>query len=171
MSPAQTMLYFREVGRARDVLKAKGLPFGDVQRHALHKRALGVSKSSKDFTNGDLDKILGALRAIIDPGDLKAQLHAIDQPELRSLGARTACMAILVDLGIGKGEEITRAEWLRGAYLDSIVKSVSGKLNFSDLTDRQANHVLHNLRMRRLSKQQAAAKHKTPAILDESVPF
>lgn len=172
MNAAQSMLYFREWGRVRDVQKAKGLPCGDVERHKLHLKALGVMKSSKDFTNADLDKVLAAMRAITEPGNLNAQLRALDQPELRLLDAQKACLALLVDLGIGEGESDTiRADWLRQSYLDGIVKRISGKLNFSELTDRQANHILHTLQMRRLAQQRAADKHKTPAVVDESVPF
>jgi hypothetical protein len=171
MSPAQTMLYFRLCGRVRAHYKERGLPWGDVQRHALHQKALGHMKSSKDFTNSDFDRVKAAILAIVEPGNLNAQLHQLDQPELRNVEARQACMALLLELGIGRGEEISRAEWLRGSYLDGIVKRIAGKLNFSELTDRQANHILHTLRMRRVAQQQAAAKHKTPAVVDESVPF
>lgn len=171
MTAAQTMLYFREWGRVRDVQKAKGLPCGDVQRHALHQRALGTMKSSKDFTNADLDKVLAAMRAITEPGNLNAQLRALDQPELRNVEARQACMALLVQLGIGKGEDMIKADWLRGSYLDGIVKRITkgAKLNYSDLTDRDANAILHTLRMRLLAQQQAARKHATP--VQGEVPF
>ena len=175
MSPAQTMLYFREVGRARDVLKAKGLPFGDVQRHALHKKALGATKSSKDFTNGDLDKVLAALRAIIDPGDLRAQLHALDQPEVRNLEARKACFDLLVDLGVGVGHDSIRAEFLRKSYLDGIVKRITkgAHVDFQTLSDREANAILHTLRMRQIAQQKAKAKHVTPAAaaVDHNCPW
>ena len=164
MTAAQTMLYFREWGRVRDVRKSAGLPCGDIERHTLHKRALGVAKSSKDFTNADLDKVLAAMRAITQPGDLTAQLRALDQPELRIHEAHKACLALLTDLGIGAGEDMTRAEWLRQSYLDGIVSRITRgqKLNYSTLSDREANHILHTLQRRLLAQQQAKAKHKTP---------
>lgn len=172
MSPAQTMLYFRLCGRVRAHYKERGLPWGDVQRHALHAKALGKLKSSKDFTNADFDRVKATIMAIVEPGNLTAQLKALDQPELRMLDAQKACLAILVELGIGANEsDSIRAGWLRQAYLDGIVKRISGKLNYSELSDRQANHLLHTLRLRRIAQQQAAAKHKTPEAVDESVPF
>lgn len=165
MTPAQTARYFYEWGRVRDVLKGQGRPCGDMERHKLHEKALGKKKSSKDFTNADLDKVLGVFRAITEPGNLKAQLHAIDQPELRNLEAQKACLALLVDLGIGKDEsDPIRADWLRQSYLDGIVARITrrAKLNFSQLGDKDANAILHTLRMRRLAQQQAAQKHATP---------
>jgi hypothetical protein len=171
MTPAQTMLYFREVGIVRDVMKAKGLPFGDVQRHALHKKALGQVKSSKDFTNADLDKVLGALRAISRPDDLGAQLRQLDQQELRNHEARKASLDLLVELGIGKGEDEDKALFLRKSYLDGIVKKITrgAHIDFQSLPDRQANAILHTLRLRRLAQQKAAAKHATPARADEQL--
>lgn len=164
MTGAQTMLYFREVGRVRDVLKSRGLPFGDVQRHALHLKALGVRKSSKDFTNADLDKVLAALRAIIEPGNLTAQLRALDQPALRNVEARAKCFELLVELGIGKGYDADHADNLRRAYLDTIVKNMTkgAHIDFQTLPDREANAVLRTLQMRRIAQKKAAAKHATP---------
>jgi hypothetical protein len=160
MTSAQSMLYFREVGRVRDVLKAKGLPFGDVQRHALHKKALGVAKSSKDFTNADLDKVLAALKAISEPGNLTAQMRAMEQPQLRRLDAQTACLKLLDELGIGRDSTQERTDFIQRAYLDGIAKRFThgAHICFNTLDDRTANAILHTLRMRVLSRQRAKDK-------------
>lgn len=174
MSPAQTAMYFSLWGRVRDVLKARGLPHGDVQRHALHKKALGAMKSSKDFTNADLDKVKAAMLAIVEPGNLTAQLKALDQPALRNVEARAKCFELLVELGIGKGYEFDHAENTRRAYLDSIVRKLTkgAHIDFQTLPDREANAILHTLNMRRLAQKRAAQKHATPKpVVDESVPF
>jgi hypothetical protein len=170
MSPAQTMLYFREWGRVRDVRKSAGLPCGDVERHALHKKALGVAKSSKDFTNADLDKVLAAMRAITEPGNLTAQLRALDQQALRNNEARNACLALLVELGIGEGEHEDKAHFLRKAYLDGIVRKITRgeHIDYQTLPDKQANAILHTLRMRRMSQQKAQEKHRVPAAQAEA---
>lgn len=164
MTGAQTMLYFREWGRVRDVLKGKGLPHGDVARHALHLKAIGERKSSKDFTNADLDKVLAACRAITEPGNLTAQLRALDQPALRNVEARAKCFALLVELGIGKGLEPDHADNTRRAYLDAIVRKLTkgAHIDFQTLPDQQANAILHTLQMRRLAQKRAAQKHKPP---------
>jgi hypothetical protein len=160
MTPAQQMLYFREWGRVRDVLKAKGLPCGDVERHKFHLKALGVRKSSKDFTNADFDKVLAAFKAITEPGNLTPQIRAMDQPMLRNIEARARCMKILEELEVGRASTIERSEFIRGSYLDGIVRRLTqGKhINFSTCDDRTANAILHTLHMRLLSRQRAKEK-------------
>lgn len=160
MTGAQAQLYFREWGRVRDVLKAKGLPHGDVERHKLHLKALGERRSSKDFTNADLDKVLAAFRAITEPGNLTPQMRALEQPQYRNVEARARCMEILDDLEIGRDSTIERSEFIRGAYLDGIVKRLThGKhINFSTCDDRTANAILRTLQLRLLSRQRAKEK-------------
>lgn len=45
-------------------------------RHAVYIQALGEDKSLTEMDNDDFDKVKGALLAIIEPGNLNAQLHA-----------------------------------------------------------------------------------------------
>src|SRR5258708_1762352 len=61
MTHAQTMKYFREWGLVRAHFIAKGIDpkQAENKRHQLHKQALGMDKSSKDFTNADLDLLNG----------------------------------------------------------------------------------------------------------------
>lgn len=160
MTPAQNMLYFREWGRVRDVLKAKGLSCGDVERHKLHQKALGERKSSKEFTNADLDKVLAAMKAITEPGNLTAQMRAMEQPQLRRIDAQTACLRLLDELGVGRDSTEERTRFIQGAYLDGIAKRFThGRaVSYSELNDREANAILHTLRMRALSRQRAKDK-------------
>jgi len=87
MTTAQLNLYRRLAGQARKVWRARGIPASEceAERHALHARALGANKSSLDFTNGDFDKVKGALLAVIDGSDLGAQIDALNQPKKRRL--------------------------------------------------------------------------------------
>ncbi len=164
MTHAQTARYFYEWGRVRDVLKGQGRPYGDMERHRLHEKALGKKKSSKEFTNADLDKVLGVFRAITEPGNLTAQLRQLEQPALRNVEARAKCFELLVELGIGKGLEFDHGENTRRAYLDSIVRKLTKgvHIDFQTLPDREANAILHTLQMRRMAQKKAAAKHATP---------
>lgn len=175
MNAAQTMLYFREVGRARDVMKAKGLPFGDVQRHALHKKALGVTKSSKDFTNSDLDKVLAALRALIDPGDLRAQLRALDQPDLRRQDCWQKISPILEELRIANDRAFDEHDLdnRRLAYVEGIVaKVIPGKVRWDQLDDKEAAVVLGVMQRRMFAVRKQREKHSTPELVDpDNVPF
>ena len=51
MTKAQIRLYWREWNKVR-----KAAP--ETDRHELHSKALGYDASHKEFTNGDLDKVL-----------------------------------------------------------------------------------------------------------------
>ena len=83
MTPRQRALYFREWGRVRATCRQQGFPVPD--RHGLHVKALGLDKSSKDFTNEDLDRVLAEFRAISQPDNLDAQLRQQDMPRRRLL--------------------------------------------------------------------------------------
>lgn len=116
MTGAQTAMYFSLWQRIRDVRKAKGLPCGDVERHALHKKALGFPKSSKDFTNADLDKVKAVMLAELEPDNLEAQLKQIDQPEAR----RSELMAQIRTLAARCVDKPGR----EGTYLDGMARRI-----------------------------------------------
>lgn len=126
MNSAQTSLYFREWSLARKHFLSKGLDpkQADNKRHELHRRALGRDKSSKDFTNADLDKVLAAFRAVYDGGNLDAQLAALEQPENRRLAMVRRCEAAARSFITGATEE----EVGRGVrvYLDGTAERMFG---------------------------------------------
>lgn len=95
MNAAQTNLYFFEWGRVRKHFLARGIDpkQADAKRHELHRRALGLDKSSKDFTNAELDKVIAVFRAVYDGGNLDAQLAQLEQPENRRLRMIQRCRA------------------------------------------------------------------------------
>ncbi len=76
MSPKQTKLYWREWAAVRRVDP-------QADRRALTVRALGVAKSSKDFTNADLDRVLAVFRAVSRPADVDGQLRQQAQARQR----------------------------------------------------------------------------------------
>ena len=98
MTKAQTSLYFRWWGRARAALESgrtrtdvgakveemgshlEGRGAADALRHACHVIALGRQKSSKTFTNAELDRVLLVFRLIVNGDDLAARI-AWEQPE------------------------------------------------------------------------------------------
>jgi hypothetical protein len=81
MTKAQTYLYWREYQAACRAAKAAELP--PLDRHELHRRALGKNKSSKLFTNADLDKVLAIFRSYTRPADLRPQLRQLRMPRIR----------------------------------------------------------------------------------------
>ena len=76
MTRGQVSLYWREWNRVRKAAPA-------TQRHDLHVQALGFDVSHKDFTNGDLDKVLAEFRAVSEPWNLNAQMRQLNQPRER----------------------------------------------------------------------------------------
>lgn len=126
MSPAQTNLYFFEWGRVRDHYRGKGLDpkQADAKRHELHRRALGRDKSSKDFSNAELDRVIAVFRAVYDGGNLEAQLAQLDQPENRRQAMIKRCHAAVGSFIEGKDAE-ARARNL-AAYLDGTADRMFG---------------------------------------------
>ena len=172
MTPAQDRMYWSLMGRLRDVYKAKGLPFGDVQRHAFHKKALGYMKSHTAFNNHEIDKVKADILAIVEPDNLTNQLRALDQPELRRDDAWRKVYAICEELRIANGYAYDDNDLLnrRVAYIDGIVsKVIKGKKRWDQLDDREANVVLGIMQRRQMYQRRSAAKHATPD--PDRVPF
>lgn len=124
MNAAQTSLYFYQWGLARDWYTKQGLDpkQADAKRHALHVKALGKDKSSKAFTNDDLDKVIAVFKAVHDGGNLNAQLAQLDQPAQR----REALEARLMKAGAVfiTGENKDHQEWKIIAYAGGIVTNL-----------------------------------------------
>lgn len=167
MTAAQTAMYFSLWGRVRDAYKAKGLACGDAQRHALHNKALGVSKSSKDFTNADVDKIKATFLAIVEPGNLDAQLHQLEQPEKR----KSFLLAQVRDLA-GRCVDKPGRE---GAYLDGMTRKIFGPAQYQLLDEIQLGQlcgVLHRriaqIQCQNQPKQAVGALSKAAQQAEES---
>lgn len=131
MTPAQTAKYFWEWGRAREYYLRKGMSQGeaDRQRHVLHAKALGRDKSSKLFTNSDLDKVIAVFRAVWDDANFDAQMRQQDQPDRRAAAVLAQIYAILPYIGVNAGLE-TR-------YLGGICKRLFGTHSIYHISDAQ----------------------------------
>ena len=126
MNAAQTNLYFFEWGQVRKFYRSKGIDAkqADNKRHELHRRALGSDRSSKNFSNADLDKVIAVFRAVYDGGNLDAQLAQLDQPENRRLALVKRCHVAAGSFIEGKDDE-AKARNLR-AYLDGTADRMFG---------------------------------------------
>ena len=86
MTQKQLYLYRFEWGRTRAALRALGTPAAEVEarRKQIHAAAGACTeaapKSSLDLTNREFDGVLAMFRAISKPGDLGAQLNALQLP-------------------------------------------------------------------------------------------
>lgn len=126
MTAAQTNLYFFEWGRVRKQYIGKGLDpkQADNKRHELHRRALSRDKSSKDFTNAELDRVIAVFRAVYDGGNLDAQIAQLDQPENRRQAMIKRCHVAVGSFIEGKDDD-AKARNLR-AYLDGTAQRMFG---------------------------------------------
>lgn len=81
MTPKQTQFYWSEWAAVRRVCLAKG--WAVPERHELHVKALGKEKSSKDFSNGDFDRVLQVFRSFSRPDSVNAGLRQERMPRSR----------------------------------------------------------------------------------------
>lgn len=75
----------------------------DQARHDLHRKALGQDKSSKAFTNSDLDAVIATFRAVWDDANLDAQLRQLSQPEARLAALRKRISELAIACGVTRG--------------------------------------------------------------------
>ena len=145
MNPAQIGLYRREWGQVRKVLRARGLPpeQADAERHAMHVAALGKDKSSKDFTNTDLNKILTAFRAVIQPPEDLDLALAVDRIGVNRLRVTVRLLQVALDKP--------------DAYIQGIIRQMNFEGRLSDSNPR-ANLILEDLGESELAKIQVALK-------------
>ena len=102
MTEAQQSLYFREWGYVRKVKP-------DADRHQLHTEALGIDKSSKLFTNHDLDRVLAVFRTISRPASMTSQLRQLGQRRERMLykiNEHIRCLSLYVPNAPAYAEQI-----------------------------------------------------------------
>ena len=142
MSPLQTAKYFREWGKVRAHYIAQGIDPKqvDAKRHELHRKALGAMKSSKAFTNSDLDKVLATFYSITRPADLNAQLHQIEQPLERLRGVQHA----LLDLAAKVVDEPGREK----AYVKGLAEKIFLGIEYTALTESQLQQIAGIVRAR-----------------------
>ena len=173
-------MYWAEWSRLRDMLRSRGKSLTQVEdyRHALTRRALGVDKSSKLFTNSDLDKVLARLRAEIDPADLDAQLALQESPDRRRAYILERCDECCAEMwSHGNDSRMMKAEARQG-YIRGTARAVI-KRELDACTDADLGKVLGCLeaRLKRL-KAEVAAKiaaargaELVPADEEDGNPF
>lgn len=145
MTPAQNAMYFAEFGKLRDVLRARGWASAKIEAHRaeLTFKALGRAKSSKQFTNGDLDKVLAVIKAATAPADFDAQMRLQDSPEKRHELLIARIWALSKRVGLTPDNE--------SRYVDGISQRMFGK-QYQHLDERGLQQIEGILR-RRLKQQ------------------
>jgi hypothetical protein len=148
MNTAKLRKYWWLFGPVREFLKGKGFTAKQIEdrRHALHRKALGADKSSKDFTDDDFDKVKRTFRAEWDGGNLNAQLAAEDEPEQRKQAITEQCFDATGDMhALGDGRLSTRKACL--GYIAGTARNVIGK-DLEKCTEAELGVVLGCLKRR-----------------------
>lgn len=172
MTSAQTALYFFHWGKVREHYLALGIDSKqvDAKRHQLHLKALGRAKSSKDFTNADLDKVIAAFRAVYDDANLDAQLDQIDQPEKR----RELLTARLIAAGAKfiEGRDKHDLEWRIIGYAGGIVTKLGEERRWP-IPDLGLLAKVMGIMERRAAQvaSKARAEEKAKAVQGDGDPF
>lgn len=153
-------LYWREWARLRYMLRSRGKSFTQIDdyRHALTRRALGVEKSSKLFTNSDLDKVLARIRAECAPDNLDEQLKIQESPERRRAYLLERCDEVCGAMwSRGNDSRMLKSEARQG-YIRGTARNVCKK-DLDDCTDAEIAKVLGCLEAR-LKRLVAACAEK-----------
>jgi len=142
MTSQQTAMYFAEFGKLREQLRARGWSPTKIEqhRHALTKKALGVDKSSKDFTNAELDKVLAVISAEAAPADFNAQMRIQESPEKR--------LSLLLNRVRVLSRNVGLKEGLESVYVDGIARRMFGVRGYENLPERALQQIEGILRRR-----------------------
>lgn len=164
MNAAQTSLYFFHWGKVRAYYLGKSIDPKqvDAKRHELHKKSLGVMKSSKDFTNADLDKVIATFRAIYDDANFAAQMRQLDQPEERRRALVARCWKAMGTFITDQNERIRQNKC--EAYINGTAKRMFGA-GYEQLPDTQLAQVMGAL------ERSAAVKAKKREHAENPNPF
>ncbi|HEY0966967.1 MAG TPA: hypothetical protein VGD88_06230 [Opitutaceae bacterium] len=166
MSPDQIRKYRVHVAQWQAARKEAGKPHDDAARYELHRRCTGRACSSTAFTNAELDKVLQAMMAEIDPAGFDEQMRLQESPELRIEDYRCRCHDAVAAI---VGDDVAH----RRNYLAAIVRQVSyGKATALDkISERQTQQVMGILerRVRQIEKDARKIANTSPAT--EPAPF
>ena len=142
MTAGQTAMYFAEFGKLRDVLRARLWSTAKIEAHrsAITLKALGRAKSSKQFTNADLDKVLAVIKAETAPADFDAQMRLQDMPEKRHALVMGRIHALSLSVQLEPG--------LESSYVAGIAHRMFGERAYERLTVEQLGQIEGVLRRR-----------------------
>ncbi|MBI5770791.1 MAG: hypothetical protein HZA93_23645 [Verrucomicrobia bacterium] len=173
MNAAKQRKYWWLFGPVRDVLRSRGFTDKQIEerRHLLHRKALGADKSSKDFTDDDLDKVKAAFRAEWDGGNLNAQLDALDEPAERRQALLDACAEAVADM-FALGDGRLEHDKARRGYIAGAARNVIKK-ELADCDETELGEVKGCLqrRVRVLRARNPEAAERLDERKKEAVPF
>jgi hypothetical protein len=150
MTPKQTKLYWLKWGQVCESHGWTALNTDlDARRKSCHVLALGTPKSSKDFSNADLDRVLNVFSSLIDSDDLATQIDrqayetGDDDP-----GERKRILHKIASLG------------LEQPYITKVTRNMYHTSRFTDLTLDQ----LLNLRNTLANRARVRDQHQKAGL-------
>ena len=163
-------MYWAEWAKLRDVLREKGKSYQQIEdyRHALTRRAIGADKSSKLFTNRDLDAVLARIKAEREPGNLDAQIALQESPDKRRAFLLTRCDECCGEMFSHGGDLRMAKSEIRAGYIRGTARNVIKK-EIDDCTDAEIAKVLGCLEARLVRLKKKCAE-SVPAQ-DDGDPF
>jgi hypothetical protein len=172
ISSRQNAAYWAEWAKCRAALAELGRNCDDSARHGLHVEALGYQKSSKQFTNPELTKVLAKFRSYSDAGNLAAQLKPEEDEE-----QTRASLHVRIDAAVATciADRVFKDAFHRSCTADRYLGSTSARM-FGRATSQLD---LHELRKLTIELEQGAARklRKAAAIIpaasteDDGDPF
>lgn len=134
MTAAQRIMLFKLFSQAMTASGITGSTARDLERERITKEVLGAVRSWSTFNNYDVDLMKAALEAMINPGNLDAQVRQINMPRARLI------------YSIRKFD---------AAYWQKIARDkFDGKTDLDKLTDAQLVQLRNTLHNRRKPKPQ-----------------
>jgi len=121
MTTDQRIMLFSLFSRAMAASRVVGTIACDQERERITIKVLGSARSWSTFNNQDVDKMKGALLAIIDPTNLNAQVKQIRMPRTRTLYAiRQFDQPLWSKIAFGKFQGQTDLDLLTDEQLDQL---------------------------------------------------
>lgn len=170
LTSRQNAAYWAEWSKCRDALAELGRNCDDSARHGLHVEALGYAKSSKQFTNPELTKVLAKFRSYSDAGNLSAQLKPEEEEDQTRAGLRTRIDTAIATL---IADRVFKDNFHRSCAADKYLASTTGRM-FGRATSQLT---VQELRKLTIELEQGAARKRrkalatTPAAEDDGNPF
>jgi len=109
--------------------RAAGRAHDDAALAALKLLKIGRVCSSKDYSQHDMDEMVGAFLAEIQPANFGAQMNQQNQPEIRAALALARLDVLMLHLKLNVGGE--------RSYVASIARNTFGDSAFEKFTDGQ----------------------------------
>ena len=175
MNRAQFAKYHTLKKQWADARSKRQMPADQAALDALQQRTIGRACSSTTFSQVDLDKMVAAFMAEIEPGNFNAQMQQQDQPMVRRLAMEKRLLAAGVKFITGNDAD--HVQWKTIRYVQGVVENL-GAVHSWPIYDEALLARVTGI-MERRAEQVARKNGQTPASMaaagavhgDDDLPF